>query len=141
MNALASGLTGMLLAALACLVPMAEAQAEDPVAADRSRALIDDPMASAALVRVLQHHHGLGDGEGGFGWWLRLPFPVRARQAQVPNVRLWRNRLEFMRDAQRSDAAACAVSGTMVLDNPLLDSASRAVEAQRLDRCRGGTGE
>ena len=122
-----------LFAALAC------AAGDDPVATDRSRALLDDPQASEALVRVLKHHHGLGDGEGGFGWWLRLPFPVRARQAQVPTVRFWRNRLEFMRDAQRGDAAACNVSGNMVLIDPLIDPESREVELERLARCRGAS--
>jgi hypothetical protein len=115
----------------------------DPVAADRSRALHDDRQGSEALVRVLRHHHALADGEGGFEWWLRLPFPVRARQAQVPEVRYWRNRLEFLRDAQRGDAAACAVSGGVLLGDPLLQGDDRAVETRRLEACRApgaGTG-
>ena len=127
------------LAVSATTVPGVQAaQVDDPVAADRSRALHDDPQASEALVRVLRHHHARGDGEGGFEWWLRLPFPVRARQAQVPQVRFWRNRLEFLRDAQRGDATACAVSGAVFLADPLLDDDSRILETQRLDRCRNG---
>ena len=106
----------------------------DPVAMDRSRALHDDAGATTALVRVLRHHHEMGDGEGGFEWWLRLPFPVRARQVQHPQVRFWRNRLEFMRDVQRHDVVACAISGQMVLADPLLGDAAE-VERQRLRDC------
>lgn len=122
----------MVLAATASLCPASD----DPVAAERSRALLDDPMASDALVHVLRYHFAKDDGEGGFGWWLRLPFPVRARQALVPKVRFWRNRLEFLRDSQRRDAAACAVSGGMVLRDPLIDEESRLVETRRLEQCR-----
>ena len=120
------------LAVMAGLCPASD----DPVAVERSRALLDDPMASDALVHVLRYHFAKDDGEGGFGWWLRLPFPVRARQALVPKVRFWRNRLEFMRDAQRRDAAACTVSGAMVLRDPLIDEESRLVETRRLEQCR-----
>lgn len=123
------------LAVMAGLCPASD----DPVAVERSRALLDDPMASDALVHVLRYHFAKDDGEGGFGWWLRLPFPVRARQALVPKVRFWRNRLEFMRDAQRGDAAACNVSGNMVLIDPLIDPESREVELERLARCRGAS--
>lgn len=132
---------GLMVAVLVCLAigPAARAEtAADPVAADRSRALHDDPQASAALVRVLRHHYAQSDGEGGFEWWLRLPFPVRARQALVPTVRFWRNRLEFLRDAQRGDAAACAVTGAMVLADPLIGVEERAVERERLRSCNPG---
>ena len=87
---------------------------------DRTQALDQGPVGAAATARVLADHHDRADGEGGFAWWMRLPIGVRARHAQDPAVRHWRNRVEFLRDAARGDAAACVHSGAAVLDDSAL---------------------
>ena len=125
-------LCGLVIAALMG----GQAVAADSVerAADASRAMEEGPSGAAALVRVLRRYHEAGDGEGGFEWWLRLPFAIRAQQVQLPEVRLWRNRLEFLRDAQRGDATSCAVSGPAVLRLPM-PSHDVDIERERLERC------
>ena len=110
--------------------------AENPIliAADASRATEVSADGAAALVRVLQAYHTADNGEGGFVWWRRLPFAVRAQQVQRPEVRLWRDKLEFMYDAQRGDAAACAISGAALLKLPM-PVADAEVERKRLEQC------
>lgn len=84
---------------------------------DRYRALEPGAEGSAAIARVLADHHRRGDGEGGFAWWMKLPIAVRSRQANHTQARRWRNRIEFLRDAQRGDGASCAISARPVLDD------------------------
>lgn len=104
------------------------------VAADASRATENTAAGAAALVRVLKHFHAAGDGEGGFAWWRSLPFAVRAQQVERPEVRLWRNRIEFLRDAQRGDGPGCAVSGPALLRLPM-PTEDLAIERERLRHC------
>lgn len=87
---------------------------------DRTQALDQGPVGAAATARVLADFHDRADGDAGFAWWMRLPIGVRARHAQDPAVRHWRNRVEFLRDAARGDASACVNSGMAVLDDPAL---------------------
>jgi len=105
---------------------------------DAARATEVGPEGAAALVRVLQRFHSAGDGEGGFSWWLGLPFSVRAQQVDEPQVRLWRNKVEFLRDAQRGDSKACAASGSALLKLSM-PPADAEVERARLQRCIGSS--
>ena len=87
---------------------------------DRYRALEPGPEGSIAIAHVLADYHRRSDGEAGFAWWMKLPIAVRSRQATHGEARRWRNRIEFLRDAQRHDAVSCAISGRPVLDDPEL---------------------
>lgn len=111
------------LVLLACLCCPAIIEAREPstqLAIDQGKALESAPDAAAAAARVLADFHARSDGEGGFAWWMRLPISVRSRLAASAPVLRWRNRVEFLRDAERSDAAACAQSGVRVLRDPEL---------------------
>lgn len=101
---------------------------------DHVQALDQGPAGAAATARVLADYHRRSNGEQGFAWWMRLPIAVRAGHAQAPAVLHWRNRVEFLRDAQRADPKACAVSGAVVLRDPDLEC-DYAVELQRLLDC------
>lgn len=114
------------------MTPMSSLHAAEAVAAgptgvrptsldlDRSRALEYGTEGSQAIARVLADYHVRGDGEGGFSWWMKLPIAVRSRQANETDARRWRNRIEFLRDAQREDAVSCAISGRPVLQDAAL---------------------
>lgn len=107
---------------------------------DRTRALEPTADGAAAAARVLAGYAHQDQGEAGFGWWLRLPLSVRSYLSSQPTVRLWRNRLELMRDAERGDANACALSGPAVLDLPLL-GCDYPREFDRYRRCLRGLPE
>ena len=102
--------------------------------ADRYRALEPGTQGSDAIARVLSDFHGRHDGEGGFAWWMRLPIAVRSRQGNDTEARHWRNRIEFLRDAQRKDAVSCAVSGQPVLADTRL-GCDYVVELERYLDC------
>lgn len=123
---------------LAAMAPgLVVAEERVALSTDASQATEVNSEGARALVRVLQRYHAAGDGEGGFRWWRRLPFAVRAQQVNVPQVRLWRNKVEFLRDAQRGDAQACAASGPAVLALPM-PPAELEVERLRLQACVKG---
>lgn len=63
-----------------------------------------------------------------------LPISVRSRHAVIPDVRHWRYRVEFLRDAARGDAAACRFSGAAVLRDTEL-RCDRVDEVQRYLDC------
>lgn len=100
---------------------------------DRNRALEPGTGGSTAIARVLADYHHRGDGEGGFAWWMKLPIAVRSRQANQTDARRWRNRIEFLRDAQRDDAVSCAISGRPVLEDAL--GCDYATELRRYLAC------
>lgn len=102
---------------------------------DRNHALLHGPEGAAAAERVLADFYRRQDGEAGFAWWMGLPIAVRSRHAVVPEVRRWRYRVEFLRDAQRGDAAACRFSGAVVLRDPEL-GCDRAEQVRRYLDCR-----
>lgn len=105
-------------------------------ASDLDRALATEPTAQGAqaAMRVLRSYAERGDGEGGFAWWMKLQLPVRSRLTQWPELVLWRHRVEFLRDANRGDAASCAVSGRGVLGHPMV-GCDYAAELSRYLRC------
>jgi len=105
--------------------------------ADRYRALEPGDAGSAAIAHVLADFQRRGDGEGGFAWWMKLPIAVRSRQANHSDARYWRNRIEFLRDAQRKDAVSCAISGRPVLADERLNC-DYATELERYLDCTIG---
>lgn len=123
----------LLSSALPCIA------AAPPTALDveRYRALEPGATGSEAIAHVLADYHRRGDGVGGFAWWMTLPIAVRSRQAPHTEARRWRNRIEFLRDAERRDAVGCAVSGRPVLDDPEL-GCDYAIELTRYRACIEG---
>lgn len=116
---------------------------------DRALAVEPNPQGTAAAIRVLRDFALRDEGEAGFAWWMGLRLSVRARLSQSPELLLWRHRVEFLRDAGRGDAPACAISGRGVLTHPLLGcdhgqellrflSCTAALPADQRDAARAG---
>lgn len=128
---------GVILLAVLCGPVCADGDDAGTLATARFRALEPGEEGSAAIAHVLADYQRRGDGEGGFAWWMKLPIAVRSRQASHSEARYWRNRIEFLRDAQRKDAVSCAISGAPVLADDRL-GCDYAAELDRYLECTSG---
>lgn len=105
---------------------------------DRALALDPNTQGTSAAIRVLRDYAQRGEGEAGFAWWMKLSLSVRSRLSQSSELMLWRNRVEFLRDANRGDGRSCAVSGRNVLRHPML-GCDYAQELRRYLDCAAAT--
>ena len=100
---------------------------------DRQRWLAQETTreGAAATAALLENFHARDLGDAGFAWWLRLPLAVRGQHGGTPEVLHWRNRVEFLRSAQRRDLPAGVIAGAKVLADPLV-GCDRGTELARL---------